>query len=241
MHSTAPRADAADEPPRVRVGGPDCTQPYDMALLNVSAMSFGALSANALRALNARRGDGRLRPRHRRGRPLRTTTSSGGDLVWEIGSGYFGARTKDGGFDPAEFADKAAHDARQVRVAQAQPGREAGHRRRAARRPRSPRRSPQCARRAAGREVRQPRRAHGVLAPRASWCAFIARMRELAGGKPAGFKLCVGAARECSPSARRCSTRARRPTSSSSTAPRAAPARRRWSTPTTSARRSPRA
>ena len=75
VHSSAPPT-RPTEPPRVRVGGPDCTQPYDMALLNVSAMSFGALSANAIRALNAGAAARRLRARHRRGRPDRRTTSS---------------------------------------------------------------------------------------------------------------------------------------------------------------------
>ena len=80
-----------------------------MALMNVSAMSFGALSANALRALNngARKGgfahdtgEGGLTPYH----------LGGADVIWEIGSGYFGTRTTAGAFDPDQFADKAAHD-----------------------------------------------------------------------------------------------------------------------------------
>ena len=98
------------------------------------------------------------------------------------------------------------------------------------------------ARRAAGREVRQPAGPHGVLARRASSCASSPSMRELAGGKPAGFKLCVGS-RARVPRHLQGDGRGghRRRTSSSSTAPRAAPARRRWSTRTTSARRSPRA
>src|SRR6201999_2051626 len=106
VHSTAP-VDPMDDPPRVQIGGPDCTQPYDMALLNVSAMSFGSLSANAIEALNrgAARGgfahdtgEGAISPAHRQG----------GDLVWELGSGYFGARTDDGGFDEGQFAEKSA-------------------------------------------------------------------------------------------------------------------------------------
>ena len=67
VHSTRP-VDPAPEPPRVRIGGPDCTQPYDMALLNVSAMSFGALRGNALERAQPGRRPRRLRPRHRRGR-----------------------------------------------------------------------------------------------------------------------------------------------------------------------------
>ncbi|MGY5118542.1 glutamate synthase-related protein, partial [Streptomyces sp. 900105755] len=98
------------EQPRVRVGGPDCTKPYDMALLNVSAMSFGSLSANAVLALNRGAalggfahdtGEGGLSEYHLR---------HGGDLVWEIGTGYFGCRTADGRFDRERFAAKAAHD-----------------------------------------------------------------------------------------------------------------------------------
>ena len=94
MHSFDP----PKEPPRVRIGGPDCTRPYEMALLNVSAMSFGALSGNALTALNQAAakggfahdtGEGGLSPYHLKG----------GDVIWELGTGYFGARAKDGGFD----------------------------------------------------------------------------------------------------------------------------------------------
>jgi glutamate synthase domain-containing protein 2 len=91
IHSIDPPKHA----PHVRIGGPDCSQPYDMALLNVSAMSFGALSGEALTALNRGAakggfahdtGEGGLSPYH----------LQGGDIVWEIGTGYFGARTKDG-------------------------------------------------------------------------------------------------------------------------------------------------
>ena len=98
---------ASDVAPRVRLGGPDCTQPYDIALLNVSAMSFGALSANAILALNGGAalggfahdtGEGGISPYHLR---------PGGDLIWEIGSGYFGCRDEHGNFDAAKFAEKA--------------------------------------------------------------------------------------------------------------------------------------
>ncbi|SEB78241.1 glutamate synthase conserved region-containing protein [Streptomyces sp. 2314.4] len=99
-----------EQPPTVRIGGPDCTKPYDMALLNVSAMSFGSLSANAVLALNKGAamggfahdtGEGGLSEYHLR---------HGGDLIWEIGTGYFGCRTADGEFAPSEFAEKAAHE-----------------------------------------------------------------------------------------------------------------------------------
>ncbi len=189
LHSSAPR-DPDDEQPRVRVGGPDCPRPYEMALLNVSAMSFGALSANAIRALNlgARRGgfahdtgEGGLTKYH---------LEHGGDLIWEIGSGYFGARTKDGDFNPDMFRDKAAHDAVKcvsLKLSQgAKPG--IGGVLPAAK---------VTAEIAQARSVPQGRKcvsppAHRVFATPRELIRFIAGMRELAGGKPTGFKLCVG-------------------------------------------------
>ena len=99
QHSLAARP-PAHELPRILIGGPACTKPYSASLLNISAMSFGSLSANAIRALNqgAKRGgfahdtgEGGLSPYHR---------EAGGDLIWEIGSGYFSARNPDGSFSP---------------------------------------------------------------------------------------------------------------------------------------------
>ncbi|WP_255753007.1 FMN-binding glutamate synthase family protein [Kitasatospora sp. A2-31] len=176
--------------PRVRIGGPDCTRPYDMALLNVSAMSFGSLSANAVLALNAGAamggfahdtGEGGLSEYHLR---------PGGDLVWEIGTGYFGCRTGNGDFDPALFAEKAAHP--QVRCVSlklsqgAKPGiggvlpgpkvdAEIA----------KVRGVPQ------GRTVVSPPH-HRVFTTPRELVRFIGRMRALADGKPTGFKLCVG-------------------------------------------------
>ncbi len=193
LHSNA-ALDPPDDPPRVRVGGPDCTQPYDMALLNVSAMSFGALSANAIRALNGGArlggfahdtGEGGLTDYH---------LENGGDLIWEIGSGYFGARTKDGGFDPDAFGDKAAHE--QVKCVSlklsqgAKPG--IGGVLPAAK---------VTAEIAAARGVPQGEKCvspphHTAFATPRELVRFIARMRELAGGKPTGFKLCIGAKHE---------------------------------------------
>ncbi len=105
-HSIVPsRIDSHDF--RIVVGGPECTQPYSASVFNISAMSFGAISPNAIRALNegARRGgfyhdtgEGSLSPYHR---------ENGGDIVWEIGSGYFGACERAGVFSEARFADKA--------------------------------------------------------------------------------------------------------------------------------------
>ena len=188
VHSARP-VEPPDEPFRVRVGGPDCTRPYDMALMNVSAMSFGALSANAIRALNngARKGrfahdtgEGGLTPYH----------LGGADVVWEIGSGYFGTRTKDGAFDPDQFADKAAHDLVKcvsIKLSQgAKPG--IGGVLPAAKV------SKEIARYRGvpvGEKCVSPA-AHSAFHTPRELIMFVARLRELAGGKPVGFKLCVG-------------------------------------------------
>src|SRR3546814_12476080 len=93
---------------RIKIGGKDCTAPYRASIFNISAMSFGALSANAIQALNKGAklggfahdtGEGSISPYHR---------EHGGDLIWEIGSGYFGCRAADGGFDPVRFSEQAA-------------------------------------------------------------------------------------------------------------------------------------
>ncbi|WRZ94786.1 FMN-binding glutamate synthase family protein [Streptomyces sp. NBC_01007] len=183
-----------DEPPVVRVGGPDCTQPYDMALLNVSALSFGALSANAIMALNRGAamggfahdtGEGGLSDYHLRG---------GGDLVWEIGTGYFGCRTSEGDFEAREFADKAALPEVKcvsLKLSQgADPG--IGGVLPAAK---------VSAEIARARDVPEGRTVvsppyHRVFSTPRELVRFIARMRQLAGGKPTGLKLCVGSRRQ---------------------------------------------
>jgi len=189
LHSSAPR-EPDKEQPRVRVGGPDCTKPYDMALLNVSAMSFGALSANALRALNAGAAKGGFAHDTGEGGLTKYHLENKGDLIWELGSGYFGARTSDGDFDAQQFADKAAHS--QVRCVSlklsqgAKPG--IGGVLPAAKVTKEiadARGVPQ------GQKCVSPA-AHRVFSTPRELVQFIARMRELAGGKPTGFKLCVG-------------------------------------------------
>ncbi|WP_183066061.1 FMN-binding glutamate synthase family protein [Streptomyces sp. gCLA4] len=191
--SMAPRP-VRTTPPRVRVGGPDCARPYDMALLNVSAMSFGSLSAQAVLALNTGArlggfahdtGEGGLSPYHLR---------PGGDLIWEIGTGYFGCRTADGGFDERQFAERAAREQVKcvsLKISQgAKPG--IGGVLPAAKvnaeiaRVRG---VPQ------GKTVISPPY-HRVYSTPRELVRFLARMRELADGKPVGFKLCLGSRRE---------------------------------------------
>jgi glutamate synthase domain-containing protein 2 len=188
VHSTVPRP-VAQEIPRVRIGGPDCTSPYEMALLNVSAMSFGAISANAIMALNRGAalggfahdtGEGGISEYHR----------NGGDLVWEIGSGYFGTRDEHGGFDPDQFRDKAADDQIKLVSLKLSQGAKPGL---GGVLPGAKVTAEIAAVRGVpvGKKVVSPPY-HQVFSTPRELVLFIARMRELAGGKPTGFKLCVG-------------------------------------------------
>ena len=188
VHSTAPKP-KMEAPPRVRIGGPGCTQPYEMSLFNVSAMSFGSLSSNAIIAMNKGAaaggfahdtGEGAISPHHRHG----------GDLIWEIGSAYFGCRTDDGGFDEQEFAEKAADpQVKMVHLKLSQgakpgiggvlPGAKVTKEIAATRDVE------------VGQTVISPAY-HQVFATPRELVRFIAHMRDLAGGKPTGFKLCLG-------------------------------------------------
>ncbi|WP_018635969.1 FMN-binding glutamate synthase family protein [Parafrankia elaeagni] len=194
-HSTMPVPTVPGAPqPRVRVGGPDCSQPYDMALLNISAMSFGALSANAVLAMNSGAAAGGFAHDTGEGGLTELHLRYGADLVWEIGSGYFGTRTPDGDFDPARFKDVAALPT--VRMVElklsqgAKPG--LGGVLPAAKV------TPEIAAARGvpvGVDCVSPA-FHRVFSTPRELVLFIARMRELASGKPAGFKLCVGTRRE---------------------------------------------
>ena len=189
------RARFATEPaPRVRLGGPDCTQPYDIALLNVSAMSFGALSAQAIEALNAGAarggfahdtGEGGMSPYH---------LKPGGDLIWEIASAYFGCRTAEGAFDPELFAAKAATPAVKaisIKLSQgAKPGLGGVL-------PGAKVTEEIAATRGVpvGQTVISPP-THSAFGTPLELVGFIATLRRLSGGKPVGIKLCVGARSE---------------------------------------------
>jgi len=109
QHSMRPVAHPDPQSFRITIGNAQCAQPYKASILNISAMSFGSLSAAAIRALNKGAalgnfyhdtGEGSISSYHR---------EHGGDLVWEIGSGYFGCRTPDGHFDPQKFAAQATN------------------------------------------------------------------------------------------------------------------------------------
>jgi len=188
-HSIMPNP-TADPNFRVWVGGPDCTQPYSASVFNISAMSFGALSANAIRALNKGAamggfahdtGEGGFSPYH---------AENGGDITWEIGSGYFGARNEDGTFSPERFAETASRPQIKMVELKLSQGAKPGH---GGVLPGAK----VTAEIAATRGVKQgvdcvsPSR-HSSFATPIEMMQFIARMRRLSGGKPAGFKLCLG-------------------------------------------------
>src|SRR5215470_15156803 len=188
-HSMAPRPLAA-APFRVSIGGPDCRQPYDASIFNISAMSFGALSPNAIRALNKGAkagnfahdtGEGGLSAYHR---------ENGGDIIWEIGSGYFGARNPDGTFSSERFAHTAALDQVKMVELKLSQGAKPGH---GGVLP-AAKVSAEISRTRGvpmGQDCISPS-SHSCFSTPIGMMEFIGEMRRLAGGKPAGFKLCVG-------------------------------------------------
>jgi glutamate synthase domain-containing protein 2 len=189
-HSTVPAKPADPASFRILIGGPDCALPYSASVFNISAMSFGALSANAIRALNAGArmggfshdtGEGSLSPYH---------LEMGGDIVWELGSGYFGCRTEDGAFDPVSFADHARLDSVKMIEIKLSQGAKPGH---GGVLP-AAKVTPEIARTRGvplGKDCISPAR-HSAFSTPLELMDFITRLRALSGGKPVGFKLCVG-------------------------------------------------
>jgi len=187
-HSLAPtRIESHDF--RVLIGT-QCKQPYSASIFNISAMSFGALSANAIRSLNegARRGgfyhdtgEGSISPYHR---------EMGGDLVWEIGSGYFGCRDEQGRFDEARFAANAASAQVKMIEIKLSQGAKPGH---GGVLPAAKVSAEISVTRGVpmGVDCISPA-AHSAFSTPIGLLEFVARLRELSGGKPVGFKLAIG-------------------------------------------------
>src|SRR5690625_2599752 len=110
QHSAAPKAfDTLNQDPRVEIGNKDCKQPYSASILNISAMSFGALSGVAVEALNWGASLGNFAHNTGEGGISDHHLKHGGDLIWQVGTGYFGCRDEHGNFDPELFAEKAKH------------------------------------------------------------------------------------------------------------------------------------
>jgi glutamate synthase domain-containing protein 2 len=175
---------------RVRVGGPDCAKPYDASVLNISAMSFGALSANAIRALNKGAKLGGFAHDTGEGSVSRYHREHGGDLIWELGTGYFGCRDGNGNFDPVRFADRAADSQVKMIEIKLSQGAKPGHGgvlpgAKVSAEIAATRGVPEgvdCISPASHRAFSTPRELMG----------FVARLRDLSGGKPIGMKLCIG-------------------------------------------------
>ncbi|MFT6334882.1 MAG: glutamate synthase domain-containing protein 2 [Halioglobus sp.] len=176
--------------PRVRVGGPDCKKPYDLSLLNISAMSYGSLSANAIMALNGgaaiggfahNTGEGGISPYH---------AKLGGDLIYQIGTGYFGCRSDEGGFSAENFKNTIAKaNVKMIEVKLSQ-GAKPGH----------GGILPAKKVTAEIAKIRNVKMGEDVLSPPfhkefntpIGLLEFIKKIRDLSDGLPVGFKLCVG-------------------------------------------------
>jgi len=188
-HSMSPRPKSKDSF-RIEVGGPGCTQPYACSLINISAMSFGAISPNAIRSLNKgaklggfyhTTGEGGLSSYHK---------EFGGDLVWQIGTGYFGCRNDDGTFNEEMFGEQAQIDSVRMIEIKVSQGAKPGHggvlpAAKVTQEIASTRKVPM------GQDCISPP-GHSSYQTPIEMCHYIQRLRELSGGKPIGFKLCVG-------------------------------------------------
>jgi len=189
-HSIRPAAVADPCTFRVTVGGPECKQPYSISVFNISAMSFGSLSANAIRALNKGAklggfihdtGEGSISPYHR---------EYGGDLTWELGSGYFGCRNDDGSFSPERFARQAVDPQVKMIEIKLSQGAKPGH---GGILPKHKVTPEIAATRGVpmGQDCISPS-SHSAFDSPHGLLNFIVQLRELSGGKPVGFKLCIG-------------------------------------------------
>ena len=179
---------------RTLVGGRHCTKPYSTSLYNISAMSFGSLSANAILALNTGARLGGFAQDTGEGSVSRYHKEGGGDLIYQLASGYFGSRAEDGSFDPGKFAETASLDQVKMIELKLSQGAKPGH---GGMLPAS-KITPEIAEARGvpmGRDCISPA-AHSAFSTPIEMMEFIGRLRELSGGKPVGFKLCIGHRRE---------------------------------------------
>lgn len=175
---------------RVLVGGKDCLKPYLASRLNISGMSFGSLSKNAVLAMNAgakiggfaqNTGEGGLSPYH---------LQHGGDLIWQIGTGYFGCRTESGEFNPELFREKAQLDNVKMIEIKLSQGAKPGH---GGILPAAKNTEEIAAIRhiIPHTTVNSPP-AHTAFNSAEGLMRFVKQLRDLSGGKPVGFKVCIG-------------------------------------------------
>lgn len=175
---------------RVKIGGPQCRRPYSSSIFNISAMSYGSLSKNAILALNGgaklggfyhNTGEGGLSPYH---------LSEGGDLVWQIGTGYFSCRTENGDFCPEMFKEMSAHENVKMIEIKLSQGAKPSH---GGILP-AAKLTPEIVairKVQAGKDVVSPPGHREFNSPK-GLLQFVQKLRDLSDGKPIGFKLCIG-------------------------------------------------
>jgi len=180
--------------PRLLIGGKDCTQPYSSSLLNISAMSFGSLSKNAVLALNKGAKMGNFAHNTGEGGISDYHLEHGGDLIWQVGTGYFGCRNDDGTFNETTFRVNAIRpEVKMIEIKLSQ-GAKPGH----------GGILPGIKNTEEIAKIRhiQPHIAvhsppsHSAFSDPMQFMSFIKKLRELSDGKPIGFKLCVGRKQE---------------------------------------------
>lgn len=192
-HSVQP-VHITDHDFRTMIGGKDCKKPYTASLYNISAMSFGSLSANAIQALNTGAKLGGFAHDTGEGSVSRYHKEGGGDLIYQLASGYFGARAADGSFDPDKFQKTASLDQVKMIELKLSQGAKPGH---GGMLPAS-KISPEIAEARGvpmGIDCVSPA-AHSAFSTPVEMMDFIQKLRDLSGGKPVGFKLCIGHRRE---------------------------------------------
>ena len=189
-HTANPSKHVTLDSLRTMVGGKDCTQPYSMSIFNVSAMSFGSLSANAIMALNKGAKMGGFAHDTGEGSVSKYHREYGGDLIWELGSGYFGCRKSDGSFDPDLFAKVANEPQIKMIEIKLSQGAKPGH---GGVLP-AAKITPEISLTRGipmGQDCVSPA-AHSAFSTPLELMYFIRELRQLSNGKPVGMKLCIG-------------------------------------------------
>ncbi len=190
-HSMNPLdGETLDQSPRVLIGGRDCKQPYSASILNISAMSYGSLSKNAILALNGGAKKGGFAHNTGEGGISKYHLKPEGDLIWQIGTGYFGCRGNDGAFCPDSFGSKARSDSVKMIEIKISQGAKPGH---GGILP-ADKNTPEVAKM---RQIEPYKRVdsppfHTAFNTPVGLLEFVQQLRSLSDGKPVGFKLCIG-------------------------------------------------
>ncbi|UWR22705.1 FMN-binding glutamate synthase family protein [Sulfitobacter sp. S190] len=192
-HSVQPKH-IDDSDFRITIGNDQCKQPYLSSIYNISAMSFGSLSAQAILALNKGAKLGGFAHDTGEGSVSRYHKEGGGDLIYQVASGYFGARASDGSFDPDKYAKTASLPQIKMIELKLSQGAKPGH---GGMLPASKITEEIAEARGIpmGEDCVSPA-AHSAFSTPLEMMHFLKQLRDLSGGKPVGFKLCIGHQRE---------------------------------------------